>query len=568
MFYICYLYIAATIITASLYFKKNKKNDGIHPASNSMSVLIYDMGILNNERNSQKTNKLSLETLSEETLKATKSFSNNGSLKSIPSTIYTSPLLLNKQSTVDGNNIVLPSISALKNHLSNNSERTATSPRVPYMQYKNISPIAESKVRTTIERPQSFSSSHRGSISSENSAANIDKSYFQPLLPPSAIPIKSSQGSITEDTNPFFNQRKSSLSFSNNIFNTPVVLPSLMFPTPFLNPQSPLIFPNTFPDSIPTTNNNVLPPITPKFSLTGDSSITMKKSTSSVEKKMSSYVIPEASLPVKQVYKKNTILMNYDLEKAMQATKQNIEKNTQHGSLKAFSNRAEIEDVMSPLELPTKSTYKPSISSINKIKKKNIKKVQVKQRKQDLHVLANTRSDNRQRAGSSCNLCQFKKCKCDAKIEVLIQDEKIFKLHKEIRSDDNDANLHFLLDFTNPKILNDFKKWMIEKNINIPKDIKVLKESQPNDIKYYKHLNTIIKITSCSNCIDYQVGCYFKYGYSKEDKRLCYKLNLKVKNTYLEEKEKYLKGNVSQLPTESCYLGKLTVSDYYKLLGL
>lgn len=506
------------------------------------------MGIPSNDQKmSQKSNKLSIGTYNEDA-----GYNNNlpttSGLKSLSGNTFTSPLLLSKQSTADcTNNIVLPSISSLKNQPSFNSERTAISPKTPYMQYKNISPIAESKIRTTIERPSSISLSHGDSNTSENGAANIDKSYFQPLLPPSAIPIKSSQGSIVEDPNTFNTQRKSSLNF--NMFSTPMGMPSLIFPTPFLNAQSPLIFPNTFPDS------NVLPPITPKFSMTGDVSVNLKRPSFSQDRRPSCYVLPEIKSLNKQVYKKNFMETNYDIEKAMKSTK-NVKSEDEMGEKKVV-----VEDVLSPLEVP----IKPKLTKNKKVK--STKHV-VNHKKQELLLLSNVRTDNRQRTGSSCNLCQFKKCKCNANIEILFQDEKVFKLHQDMKSNDVDSKLHFAIDLTTPEILASFKKWLIEKNIKIPKEIKHFKAVKSKNVAYYKHLNCIIKITSCTNCIDYQVGCFFKYGYSKEDKRLCYKLNLKVKNTYHEEKEKFLKGNVSQLPTESCYLGKLTISDYYKHLGL
>ena len=217
--------------------------------------------------------------------------------------------------------------------------------------------------------------------------------------------------------------------------------------------------------------------------------------------------------------------------------------------------------MLSPLEVPIELKVPQS-------KKVKTTKYVVKHKKQKLLLLSNVRVDNRQRMGSSCNLCQFKKCKCNAKIEILLQDEKVFKLHQNFHSDDFDSKLHFGIDLATPEVLAQFKKWLTKKDITIPKEIQHFKAVKSKNVAYYKHLNCIIKITSCTNCIDNQVGCFFKYGYSKEDKRLCYKLNLKVKNTYHEEKEKILKGNVSQLPTESCYLGKLTVSDYYKHLGL
>ncbi len=107
------------------------------------------------------------------------------------------------------------------------------------------------------------------------------------------------------------------------------------------------------------------------------------------------------------------------------------------------------------------------------------------------------------------------------------------------------------------------KSRLIEKNMKYSKDIKVLiKRVTANIIKYYKHLNTIIKITSCSNCIDYQVGCFGIFVLRFTAKKISAPLlqvKFEVKNTYLEEKKKH-KGNVSQLPAESCYLGKLTVS--------
>lgn len=496
-------------------------------------------------------NKLSLRKMSIDSILTTK---NQSTISfSRPNSIHTSPLILNKQPMKEGSNIMLPSISVLTGQLSNKSENTAFDSGSQMMQYRKVSPVSESKLRTTMERPRSFSASNRESQYFEVNGPSFDSTYFQPLLPPSAIPIRSSQGSVTDDRDPFTNKRKSSFTTSNNILSTPAALPPLVLPTPFLNSQSPLIFPSTFPDGNLVSNNSLVNLMTPRFSIPESCNNINKR-----ELKIFDRAVEDASLKTSKKEQSEQIKLNYNIKKAM-----NKDTNKVHSFNKSYEQRLmkkEPDEVLSPLEVPPKSS--------NKVSKSYMKKDKERKKKQQLKVLADTREDNRQRLGSSCNLCQLKKCKCNAKIEVVLQDEKLFKLNEEMQSDTGSAKLHFILDLTSKSTIAKLKEWMLMKCVPVPKEFEECEILTGKDIVYYKHLNKILKITSCSHCKDYKVGCFFKYGYSKDDKRLCYKLNLKVKNTYLTEKKNFMKGNISELPSESCYLNKLTVADYYKLLGL
>lgn len=509
-----------------------------------------------NRRSSVPINKLSARKVSMDSIFTTKNQSNI-SLGSRPNSIHTSPLILNKQPIKEGNNITLPSLSMLTGQLSNKTENSAFDSSSQMMQYRKVSPISESKLRTTMERPRSFSVSNRDSQYFEVNGPSFDSTYFQPLLPPSAIPIRSSQGSVSDDRDPFATKRKSSFTASNNILSTPVALPPLVFPTPFLNNQSPLIFPSTFPDGNLVTNNSAVNLMTPRFSIPESFNNKNKR-----ESKINDNPVDDALIKNSKTVKTEHIQLNYNLKKAMNKETdetekvQSVNKNNEQKLMKK-----NFDEVLSPLEVPTKSSNKVSKVATKREKER-------KKKKQQLKVLADTREDNRQRLGSSCNLCQLKKCKCNAKIEVVLQDEKLFKLDEEIQSDTGNAKLHFILNLSSKSTTSKLKEWMLTKGVIVPKEFERCEKITAKNIVYYKHLNKILKITSCSHCQDYKVGCYFKYGYSKDDKRLCYKLNLKVKNTYLLEKKNFMKGNISELPSESCYLNKLTVADYYKLLGL
>lgn len=506
-----------------------------------------------NKRSSVPVNKLSARKVSIDSIFTTKNQCNI-SISSRPNSIHTSPLILNKQPMKEGSNIILPSISMLTGQLSNKSENTAFDSGSQMMQYRKVSPISESKLRTTMERPRSFSVSNRDSQYFEVNGPSFDSTYFQPLLPPSAIPIRSSQGSVTDDRDPFATKRKSSFAASNNILSTPVALPPLVFPTPFLNNQSPLIFPSTFPDGNLVTNSSAVNLMTPRFSIP-ETFINKNKR----EIKINDTAVDDTSLKTSQKGKTEQIQLNYNFKKAMNKETDKIQSLNKNYEQKLM--KKELDEVLSPLEVPTKSSNK--VSKVTTKREKERKK-----KKQQLKVLADTREDNRQRLGSSCNLCQLKKCKCNAKIEVVLQDEKLFKLNEEIQSDTGNAKLHFILNLSSKSTTYKLKEWMLMKGVTVPKEFEGCEKISAKNIVYYKHLNKILKITSCSHCQDYKVGCFFKYGYSKDDKRLCYKLNLKVKNTYLLEKKNFMKGNISELPSESCYLNKLTVDDYYKLLGL
>lgn len=536
----------------SIFYKNKKlKQKQITLELTNFAETLYTTRMKNTENGKSllPINKHSVRKMSIDSIITTKNQSNL-SLSSIHRSIHTSPLILNKHPLKEDNNIALPSISVLTNQLSNKSENTAFESSSKMKQYRQVSPISESKIRSTMERSRSFSVSNRDSQYFDVNGTSFDNTFFQPLLPPSAIPIGSSQGSFTDHRNPFTNKRRGSLNTSNNILSTPATFPSLVFPTPFLNSQSPLIFPSTFTDGNLSTNN-ALNIMTPRFS---NPDILVSKNRGKHESEDG--IANEVSLNTRKESKVDQIRMNYNIKKAMskEITKvQNpINNDEQNLDIKEFDKG------LSPLEVPKKCSNK--VSKVTTKKKKEKKK-----KKQQLQVLADIRTDNRQRLGSSCNLCQLKKCKCNAKIEVVIQDEKLFKLNEEIQGDSENAKLHFMINMSSRDIVFKLKEWMRVNGINVPKEFEV---SKSNNICYYKHLNKIIKITSCIHCQDHKVGCFFKYGYSKDDKRLCYKLNLKVKNTYLMEKRKLLKGNISELPSESCYLNKLTVVDYYKCLGL
>ena len=334
----------------------------------------------------------------------------------------------------------------------------------------------------------------------------------------------------------------------------------------------------------------------------------MKSSNDLTEDNSNDYFIDNSSNNKSNSNPDSLLKMNYDISNAIKKSKKHEKTNNNTNN---YNNKGFAKSV-SPLNtpVPDKQPQSPLVKKkkkVEKIKKTKNKNMGLKINKLSLEnilnvggehsivlsninnkTLANPREDNRQRIGSSCNLCQLKKCKCDSIIEVLVDNDLIFKfdpiiLEKEVddktfNSSSNEeesqlnSKLHYSLNLSDLRILQTLQSWLYKNGLTLPEDIKegIFKEK---NVSYYKHLNKIIKITSCSHCVALGLPCNFKYGYSKEDKRLCYKLHLKTKNPKNEtgdklEEKTNKKNDISTLPKESCALGRLTIRDYYNFLGL
>lgn len=616
---------------------------------------------------------------------------------SIGGSAFTSPLLIASNNTIGTGN-------------TNNNNTLGSG--CLQMQSSSLSPRGESKIRTTINmKSMSFSNTTPFMNDSAYNKYPFDKSPFPPILPPSAIPLSNNNESNIDEIDNLANSRKGSFNYNNLI--TPIMLPTLMIPTPFLEPNMndggssngmnfSFSFDNNMPPQTPTFNYNTifsdkkssidnfgainnynsadfsfrksqigLKTILPysnqlkkdMFSLNDKSKLEdiQKKSfhdnANIVATGLNQDQIPKINLkdqPVKNSDQNTDTLFSSKYEEKKQ---HDVGNNNSKTSSLDFQTTTPLEnksifynDPLSNSNNNTENPLKTDYSILHAIKKSpnnkpasnvkgndiqksqksvspfsdivfdkaKVKKSQTKKTKNDISnqskinklslenilnvgdkkstkkvtfvntkILANPRANNRQRSGSSCNLCQFKKCKCNSIIEVLVEDDLIFKfdpvlLEKKHSTESFESSvcdkkaqlnskLHYNLDLSDLRILQTLQSWLYKNELTLPDDIKkgVFKEK---NVSYYKHLNKIIKITSCSHCVSFDLPCNFEYGYSKEDKKLCYKLHLKIKKknktAITNAKESETRNDISKLPKDSCSLGRLTVKDYYNFLGL
>lgn len=616
---------------------------------------------------------------------------------SIGGSAFTSPLLIASNNSIGNGN-------------TNNTNTLGSG--CLQMQSSSLSPRGESKIRTTINmKSMSFSNTTPFMNDSAYNKYPFDKSPFPPILPPSAIPLSNNNESNIEELDTLANSRKGSFNYNNLI--TPIMLPSLMIPTPFLEPNLndgssgngmsfSFSFDNNMPPQTPTLNYNTifsdkktsmenfgatnnfnnadfsfrksqigLKTILPyPNQLKKDTSCLNDKSKSEDNQKKSFHdsastvstglnhdqitTVNLTEQPVQNSHLNTEILIisNYQEKKQPEAENNSSKTSSLDSeSTKPLENKISFfndahTSSNNNTENPLKTDYNilqaikksPSHNPLPNVKgndtqkseksvspftdivfeKRKVKKLQIKRTKKDVYnqpklnklslenilnigdkkstkkvivvntkTLANPRANNRQRSGSSCNLCQFKKCKCNSIIEVLVEDDLIFKfdpvlLEKKPSSESFESSvcdkkaqlnskLHYNLDLSDLRILQTLQSWLYKNELTLPDDIKkgVFKEK---NVSYYKHLNKIIKITSCSHCVSFGLPCNFEYGYSKEDKKLCYKLHLKTKKknktAMANAKESETKNDISKLPKDSCSLGRLTVKDYYNFLGL
>lgn len=137
--------------------------------------------------------------------------------------------------------------------------------------------------------------------------------------------------------------------------------------------------------------------------------------------------------------------------------------------------------------------------------------------------LSDSTTNKRQRIGPSCDKCRSKKIKCDAKIEILCQDEAILQLFSN--------NLHHQL--TKYEIDEKLKSEIFSKSsafAYISKDLFNRIEQRSEDSQIIKHLDKIIYFEPCTSCSRKKhIGsCTFSKGFTRADINVFSKIGSRV----------------------------------------
>ena len=131
----------------------------------------------------------------------------------------------------------------------------------------------------------------------------------------------------------------------------------------------------------------------------------------------------------------------------------------------------------------------------------------------------------RQRSGPSCDKCRLKKIKCNAKIEILLQDDTIIPLISN--------KLRYVL---TPNDILLYRGTLLQ-NIAIPDDVIEGTSSR----KLIKHIDKLVLLTPCLPCIkkkhsssstNFQKSnnCTFSKGFTRADINISSKISLKFKD--------------------------------------
>lgn len=136
-------------------------------------------------------------------------------------------------------------------------------------------------------------------------------------------------------------------------------------------------------------------------------------------------------------------------------------------------------------------------------------------------------SEKRQRNGPSCDNCRSKKIKCNAKIEVLLQNDMVLnlfsnKLHHVIQYDEY---LQFAKDY---RFINMAISPEVLKQIYDSKDC----DTQLNKMQLVKHLDKLIIFRPCTSCNKkkYSINCTFGKGLTRADINIFLKIKKRVAN--------------------------------------
>ncbi|XBW34831.1 hypothetical protein QEN19_000398 [Hanseniaspora menglaensis] len=534
-----------------------------------------------------------------------------------------------------GSSFTSPLIITKTNNMEKSDSKIFGNNSIQISSYSG-SPRTESNMRSTVNGNKRLSFSANTPSFNANNKYNLECSPLHSILPPSAIPLSNIDLPNFENKKTLTSSRKN--SFICNSFMSPIMLPALMLPTPSLLPklgtdlsvnnidflgtanvfQTPVDIYNSgnairknstdkinrlpsmcLPDDLNRKSQSSIRMLSAEENHSNENSIfspqlNVHKENLNFAKDHKDNNINNLkdSTNVKILYKTEIalspehILSDNQSPKRLEYNKSVINPVTSNFKIEEKKKQSSISKQLSAQKVEKLDSAKTSTSSKNKLSLKNILNATEELIKKDSSgsnkTLATPRINNRQRFGSSCNFCQLKKCKCDSIIDILVENDKIFKYDiyndNGAKSLDNNnitkkklkqnLKVHYKLELNDPEILQRLKNWLAVNNLSLPAEVKS-KDFTDQNISYYKHLNKIIQVRPCNNCVLANMSCNFQYGYSKEDKRLCYKLRLKTKKKQTKEEKEYFQNkDLSGLPKESCSLAKVTLSEYYNLLGL
>ncbi|AJS03624.1 BDM_1a_G0018950.mRNA.1.CDS.1 [Saccharomyces cerevisiae] len=131
----------------------------------------------------------------------------------------------------------------------------------------------------------------------------------------------------------------------------------------------------------------------------------------------------------------------------------------------------------------------------------------------------------RQRSGPSCDKCRLKKIKCNAKIEILLQDDTIMPMISN--------KLRYVL---TPDDIRLYRGTLL-RNIAIPDDV----IEGTGSCKLIKHIDKLVLLTPCLPCIKKKHSssstnfpkndkCTFSKGFTRADINISSKISLKFKD--------------------------------------
>ncbi|CAI4039123.1 hypothetical protein SMKI_07G0940 [Saccharomyces mikatae IFO 1815] len=133
-------------------------------------------------------------------------------------------------------------------------------------------------------------------------------------------------------------------------------------------------------------------------------------------------------------------------------------------------------------------------------------------------------NSKRQRSGPSCDKCRLKKIKCNAKIEILLQDYSIMPLISD--------KLRYIL---TPDDIQLYRGTLLQ-NVAIPDDVIEGTSSR----KLIKHIDKLVLLTPCLPCIKKKHSassnpiksdnCTFSKGFTRADISISSKISLKFKD--------------------------------------
>lgn len=222
---------------------------------------------------------------------------------------------------------------------------------------------------------------------------------------------------------------------------------------------------------------------------------------------------------------------------------------TKIGSIRAPNSVvSRLNLITPPPTAPVSTTISPSPSYLtlrspsDDNKSSSASSVSPQPIKLEKKILHSNSNNKRQRIGPSCDGCRLKKIKCDAKIEIILQDESIVPLVSD--------KLHHI--FTKEEILENLDTMF--KDVDMPKE---LYEDNTNDEDgedvwektptLIKHIDKIIMFKPCTSCRkrrssqgnhhqddectnNKKSGCIFSKGFTRADINVFSKISSRVKN--------------------------------------